>query len=74
MTKFNAKSEAERLAQKSSLRKKKRYSTSKLDKWKPEITALRAEGCTLEQIQIWLKEKRIKAATSTIQRWLKRHA
>lgn len=73
MSEFNASKEADRLSKKTNLRKKKRYSISKLDKYKFEILALRAEGCTLKQIEIWLKEKRIKAAISTIQRWLKKN-
>lgn len=69
---FNAAVEVARLKHKAQLRRKKRYSRSKLDKWRPEIRALRADGATLEQIQIWLRERRIKAEISTISRWLKR--
>ncbi|MBD3822551.1 MAG: hypothetical protein IE914_09885 [Thiotrichales bacterium] len=70
---FDAKAEAARLAEKSALRKKKKYSISKLDKWKPEILALRSEGCTLEEIVIFLGERRKKCAVSTVKRWLDRN-
>lgn len=72
MPEFDAAGEAARLRDKAQLRQRKRYTRSKLDKWRPEILALHAEGATLEQIQIWLQEKRLKAALSTISRWLKR--
>lgn len=73
MTSFNAKSEVQRLAAITELRKKKRYSRSKLDKYKFEILALRNEAATLQEIQIWLKEKNVSAEISTISRWLKNH-
>lgn len=67
------KAEAERLKAKAQTRKKRRYSTSKLDKWKPELLALRSEGVTLEGLQIFLSEKRIPCEISTISRWLKKN-
>lgn len=67
---FDATAEAERLKAKANLRIKKRYSISKLDKFKHQILTLREAGSTLAEIQIFLREKRIKAATSTISRWL----
>lgn len=70
---MDVKAEAQRLKAKAQARKKRRYSTSKLDKWKPELLALRAEGVTLEGLQIWLSEKRIPCEVSTISRWLKKH-
>ena len=58
---FDAKSEVKRLNAITQLRKKKRYVRSKLDKYKAEIIALRAEGATLQEIQIWLKQKNLSA-------------
>lgn len=72
MTEFDAAAEVIRLQTHARLRRQKRYSRSKLDKWRPEILALRAEGATFEQIQIWLADQRIRAEISTISRWLKR--
>lgn len=73
MAAFDAAAEAARLKRQTQLYRPKRYARSKLDKWRPEILALRAEGATLEQIQIWLREHRIRAELSTISRWLKRN-
>lgn len=67
------KAEAERLKAKAQLRKKTKYSTSKLDKWKPELLALRAEEVTLEELQIFLSEKKISCCVSTISRWMKKN-
>jgi hypothetical protein len=73
MALMDVKAEAERLKAKAQARKKSRYSTSKLDKWKPELLVLRAEGVTLEGLQIFLSEKRIPCEISTISRWLKKN-
>jgi len=54
-------------------RKPKRFSRSRLDKFKFEILKLRKEGASLADIQFWLREKRIVVALSSISRWLKKH-
>lgn len=73
MTIFDAKSEVRRLKGITQLQKKKRYSRSKLDKYKAEIIALRSEGATQKEIQTWLKEKKLLVERTTISRWLKNH-
>jgi len=73
LVKMDAEAEAARLKAKAKTRKKSRYSSSKLDKWKTELILLRAEGVTLECLQIWLSEKRIPCEISTISRWLKKN-
>lgn len=70
---MDTKSEIERLAALVKMRRKKNYESSKLDKFKHEILRLKSEGATLEMLQLWLREKRIKADVSTISRWLKKH-
>jgi predicted GNAT family acetyltransferase len=71
---MDTKSEIERLAK---LVKKRRHKNtffpSKLDKFKHGILRLKAEGATLEMLQLWLKEQRIEVNISTISRWLKKH-
>jgi hypothetical protein len=71
---MDAKAEVERLA---TLVKKRRHKNtffpSKLDKFKHGILRLKLEGATLEMLQLWLKEQRIKADISTISRWLKKN-
>ena len=70
---MDAKSEVERLAALVKARRKKPYEVSKIDKFKHEILRLKSEGATLEMLQLWLREQRIKADISTISRWLKKH-
>lgn len=70
---MDANSEVERLAALVKARRKKPYETSKLDKCKHEILRLKEAGATLEVLQLWLKEQRIKADLSTISRWLKKN-
>lgn len=69
---MDAAAEVERLAKLIKTKRKKPYEVSKLDKFKHEILRLKAEGATLEILQLWLKEQRIKADLSTISRWLKK--
>jgi len=65
--------EVEQINEKLKLRRKKKYATSKLDRFKPELIALRKEGVTLEGLQLWLREKRVRVGVSSISRWLKKH-
>jgi len=52
-------------------RKRSTWGTSSLNKYLPELLALHDEGASLGEMQFWLlKEKRIKVARSTIQRFL----
>lgn len=73
MTQSEAEAEAARIKKRLSLRVKKQFSKSKLDKYKPEILQLKAAGLSLEGIRVWLSEKRITANRSTISRWLKQN-
>jgi hypothetical protein len=53
------------------LKKKSNYK-SQLDKFRPQILLYRKKGATATELQLWLKEKRIAVALSTITRWLKK--
>jgi len=75
MRDFDAKAVKKELKQITKLRKPKRYSRSKLDEWRYELPALRAEGVTLKELQYWLKHKNnVDCALSTISRWFHQHA
>lgn len=69
---MDAKAEVERLNALIKARRKKTYESSKIDKFKHDILRLKAEGATLEALQLWLREQKIKADISTISRWLKK--
>ena len=70
---FDAFAELEEIKRKRQISKRKRYSKSKLDKFKFEILKLREAGASLADIQIFLRKNRIKVVTSTIHRWLKKN-
>jgi hypothetical protein len=70
---FNLDETLVKLINRSKLKKKKRFGTSQLDKWKYELIALREKGATLEQLQDYLQQKGIRVVLSTISRWLNHH-
>ena len=70
---FNLDDTLVKLINQSKLKKKKRFGTSQLDKWKYELIALRSKGATLEQLQDYLQQKGIHVVLSTISRWLNHH-
>lgn len=70
MEKFDPRGELEEVKKLQETRRKKRYFKSKLDKFEHELKALKSEGASLAQLQIWLKKNGVKASRSTVQRWL----
>ncbi len=69
---FDAHQEAEALRQQTRIIRKRLYSRrkSRLDQYKGELLALRREGCSIAELQRWLRKKRIKVVHSTVARWL----
>lgn len=50
--------------------RRKRYSRSRLMIFRAELVALRREGASLADLQLWLRGQRVKVARSTIGRYL----
>lgn len=69
-THFFPEREVERLERLIMQKKQKRYTTSKLDKFKVEIIQLRKAGASLQAIVLWLGERKIQVHKSTVSRWL----
>jgi hypothetical protein len=69
MEKFDAKAELARIKE---LRQIKRYRKSKLDRYRGEILALADEGASSADITLWLRERKIKAVSSTIARYIEK--
>lgn len=69
---FDAHQEAEALRQQTRIIRKRSYTRrkSRLDQYKGELLALRREGCSVAELQRWLRKKRIKVVHSTVARWL----
>ena len=74
MEKFDAEKEVARLKAITRLRRQKKPSRSRLDKFKAEILSLHKAKATLAEIQIFLADRRLRCDVSTIHRWLKKHA
>jgi arginine repressor len=70
---FDAKSELEEIKQSRKKIRRKRYTKSRLDKFKFELLKLHKSGASLGDLQFFLKKNRTKVAQSTISRWLKKH-
>ena len=70
---FDAADEAARLRAQTRARRRPRYRRSRLDRYKGELLALRAEGCTTAELQRWLLARRIRVQHATVARWLRRH-
>lgn len=69
---FDVHQEAEALKQQTRVIRKRSYTRrkSRLDQYKGELLALRSEGCSIAELQRWLRKKRIKVVHSTVARWL----
>lgn len=46
---------------------------SRLDKYTGELLSLHRAGCSIAELQRWLRKRRIKVAHSTVSRWLQKH-
>lgn len=70
---MDAEREVERLRRTASAVRKRRYSKSRLDRYKAELLALHSAGARPVDLQRWLREQRVKVVHSTVVRWLERH-
>lgn len=75
MAEFDAVAEAERLKRQTKAIRKPSYKArkSRLDRFTSELLELHRSGCSVAELQRWLREKRIKVAHSTVARWLAKH-
>jgi len=71
--KMDAQKTLAEIREKRALTRKKRHSRSKLDKFTFEILELKNVGATLSELQLFLRQNRVKVELSTISRWLKKH-
>jgi len=53
--------------------RKRRFSISRLDRFKGELLNLYMNGLTVAELQRWLRKKRIKVAYSTVYRWVQKN-
>lgn len=67
---MDATAEVHRLRGRQAVRHRSRYKRSKLARYRAELVHLRAAGASLDQMRIWLLERRVRAHRSTIARYL----
>lgn len=72
---FDSQATLSRIREEKAIRRKRsHYSHSRLDRFNGQILALRAEGASASEIQLWLrKECRTKVVLSTVTRWLAKY-
>lgn len=70
---FNVQEEISELKIQKQTIRKRRFYTSQLDKYTDEIKSLKSAGATYADIRRWLRDKKVRVAWSTIQRWYKKN-
>lgn len=73
MSVFNVKREVKLLKEQTKMIRKKRFGSSRLDKYKSQLIKLRNSGATTVELQRWLRSKRVKVEWSTVSRWLNKN-
>lgn len=67
---FDAQTELAALQKQTQIIRKKRYTSSRLDRFKGEILTLHKAGASVAELQRWLQTRRIKVVHSTVARWI----
>ncbi len=70
---FDIEKEITQLKEHKKIMRKKRYYSSKLDKYTDELKALRVHGARFSDLQQWLDLRGIIVCWSTIQRWFSKN-
>jgi hypothetical protein len=68
---FDVTSELAIIRARRKMMRRQRYRSSRLDEYRAELLQLREAGATLADIALWLRQRRIRVAISTISRWLR---
>lgn len=55
---------------KTDIRQKRQYRRSRLDRFRAELVGLRNSGASYPELALWLREKRIRVAHTTVMRFL----
>ena len=73
MPEFDVQAELDALKTQTKVIRKRRYSRSRLDRYKGELLQLYRAGASAAELQRWLRRQRVKVAWSTVYRWLQKH-
>ena len=73
MATFGVHTELARLQAQTKIIRKKRYISSRLDRYTAELLQLHQLGATVAELQRRLRDHRIKVVWSTVNRWLQKY-
>lgn len=73
MPEFDIQAELDALKTQTKVIRQRRYSRSRLDRYKGELLLLYRAGASAAELQRWLRRQRVKVAWSTVYRWLQKH-
>ena len=73
MPPFDVQAELTALKTQTQVIRQRRYSRSRLDRYKGELLQLYRAGASAAELQRWLRRQRVKVAWSTVYRWLQKH-
>lgn len=67
---FNADTELEALRRQTGEIRRRRYTRSRLDRYRGELLLLHRGGASVAELQRWLRARRISVVHSTVARWI----
>ena len=67
---FDTDTELDLLRRQTSEIRKKRFSRSRLDRYRGELLQLHRAGASVAELQRWLRAHRIRVVHSTVARWI----
>ncbi len=67
---FDTDTELDLLRRQTSEIRKKRYSRSRLDRYRGELLQLHRAGASVAELQRWLRARRISVVHTTVARWI----
>jgi hypothetical protein len=71
---FDARTELAELRRQTAEIRRRRYTKSRLDRYRGELIQLRRNGASVAELQRWLRDHRIRVVHSTVARWVTKNA
>lgn len=71
---FNADTELEALRRQTGEIRRRRYTRSRLDRYRGELLLLHRGGASVAELQRWLRARRIRVVHSTVARWIAKNS
>ena len=71
---FDARTELAELRRQTAEIRRRRYTKSRLDRYRGELLQLQRNGASVAELQRWLRDHRIRVVHSTVARWVTKNA